>query len=117
MFVVGPTLIRDENSSVLAIAKFLKGEIPGVPRLMSPVVDVRDVALAPLPSHAEGWPPWGADNSVLVESVVEGDRCDNDGGVRSVRLQDLREGIRVLAIQTGLILPIPNQLHTPATGP
>eukprot|EP00350_Pseudokeronopsis_sp_OXSARD2_P010123 CAMPEP_0170554536 /NCGR_PEP_ID=MMETSP0211-20121228/12395_1 /TAXON_ID=311385 /ORGANISM="Pseudokeronopsis sp., Strain OXSARD2" /LENGTH=77 /DNA_ID=CAMNT_0010863675 /DNA_START=487 /DNA_END=720 /DNA_ORIENTATION=- len=45
-FVIGPTLIKDENSSVAAIAKFLRGDVPGVPRLMSPCVDVRDVAMA-----------------------------------------------------------------------
>jgi len=42
-FVIGPTLIKEENSSIAAFAKFLRGEVPGVPRAMFPCVDVRDV--------------------------------------------------------------------------
>lgn len=45
-FIIGPTFISEENSSISAIAKFMRGEFPGVPKLMIPTVDVRDVALA-----------------------------------------------------------------------
>ena len=41
---LGPTLMQISTSSVDGIAKILKGEIPGVPKLMIPSVDVRDVA-------------------------------------------------------------------------
>jgi hypothetical protein len=42
--VIGPTLVKEESSTIAAMAKFLRGEVPGVPRLMTPFVDVRDVA-------------------------------------------------------------------------
>lgn len=43
---IGPTLIRDVGSSVEGFAKLMNGEFPGVPELMIPHVDVRDVAQA-----------------------------------------------------------------------
>lgn len=45
-FIVGPTLINEENSSIAGFAKYMRNEVPGVPKLCFPVVDVRDVALA-----------------------------------------------------------------------
>lgn len=45
-FVIGPTLISEPNSSAAGIAKFMNGGVPGVPKLMTPCVDVRDVAYA-----------------------------------------------------------------------
>ena len=42
--VLGPVLDKDASASVLIIAKLLKGELPGVPRLGYGVVDVRDLA-------------------------------------------------------------------------
>jgi dihydroflavonol-4-reductase len=42
--VLGPVLDKDASASVLIIAKLLKGEIPGLPRLGYGVVDVRDLA-------------------------------------------------------------------------
>jgi hypothetical protein len=45
-FVIGPTIIREDNSSVGGIAKFMNSSLPGVPKLMTPCVDVRDVAYA-----------------------------------------------------------------------
>lgn len=43
-FVLGPALDRDIGTSAAVIQMFLKGKYPGVPRLMIPCVDVRDVA-------------------------------------------------------------------------
>ena len=45
-WVLGPTLINEENSSIAAIAKFMNGKVPGVPNIMLPCVDIRDVAEA-----------------------------------------------------------------------
>ena len=45
-FVIGPTLINERNSSPEIIAKFLRGDVPGIPRMMFAMVDVRDVAMA-----------------------------------------------------------------------
>jgi hypothetical protein len=45
-FIIGPTIISEENSSIAAMAKFLRGKVPGVPKLNTPCVDVRDVAEA-----------------------------------------------------------------------
>lgn len=45
-FVIGPTLIAENNSSVTGILKVMKREIPGVPNMTMPTVDVRDVAEA-----------------------------------------------------------------------
>jgi len=42
--VLGPVLDRDASASVLVVAKLLKGEMPGVPRLAWQIVDVRDIA-------------------------------------------------------------------------
>ena len=43
---IGPTLISQVGSSIEAFTKIMNGEFPGVPRLMFPHVDVRDVAQA-----------------------------------------------------------------------
>ena len=43
---VGPTLVDQKNSSPEAIAKFLRGELPGIIKIMFPLCDVRDVAQA-----------------------------------------------------------------------
>ena len=45
---VGPSLLSSATSSIEAFAKILNGEYPGIPKLMFPHVDVRDVALAHL---------------------------------------------------------------------
>src|SRR3984957_13944722 len=42
--VLGPVLDKDSSASVQLVVKLLKGEIPGLPRLGYPIVDVRDVA-------------------------------------------------------------------------
>jgi dihydroflavonol-4-reductase len=42
--VLGPVLGQDSSASVQVVTKLLKGEIPGIPRLGYPVVDVRDLA-------------------------------------------------------------------------
>jgi dihydroflavonol-4-reductase len=42
--VLGPVLDKDSSASVLIVAKLLRGEIPGLPRLGYPIVDVRDLA-------------------------------------------------------------------------
>jgi nucleoside-diphosphate-sugar epimerase len=42
--ILGPVLDRDASASVQVVAKLLKGEMPGVPRLAWPIVDVRDIA-------------------------------------------------------------------------
>jgi len=42
--VLGPSLIAEKNSSVEAIYRIMSGSIPGVPNIMFPCVDVRDVA-------------------------------------------------------------------------
>jgi len=44
--VLGPSLTRAENASNEIIGKLVRREVPGVPRLQFPVVDVRDVAVA-----------------------------------------------------------------------
>jgi dihydroflavonol-4-reductase len=45
-FVLGPLLDARAGSSALTVARFMKGKVPGCPRLSLPVVDVRDVAIA-----------------------------------------------------------------------
>ncbi len=46
-FVLGPLLDADTRSaSVQSFARFFKGRYPGLPRLLLPIVDVRDVARA-----------------------------------------------------------------------
>jgi dihydroflavonol-4-reductase len=42
--VLGPVLDKDASASVQIVAKLLKGELPGLPRLGYAVVDVRDLA-------------------------------------------------------------------------
>lgn len=44
-FVIGPTLISERNSSPEGIAKIMSRNIPGIPAMSCPSVDVRDVAL------------------------------------------------------------------------
>jgi dihydroflavonol-4-reductase len=45
-FVLGPSLLGIDNASNELVAKFLRREVPGVPRLHLGLVDVRDVATA-----------------------------------------------------------------------
>ena len=45
-FVIGPTLITERNSSPEGIGKIMRRDIPGMPDLIMPTVDVRDVAEA-----------------------------------------------------------------------
>jgi dihydroflavonol-4-reductase len=42
--VLGPVLDKDSSASVQIVAKLLKGELPGLPRIGYAVVDVRDIA-------------------------------------------------------------------------
>ena len=42
--VLGPVLDNDSSASVQIVVKLLKGQIPGLPRLGYPIVDVRDLA-------------------------------------------------------------------------
>jgi dihydroflavonol-4-reductase len=44
--VIGPSLLSNVSSSVEVISKLLNGDYPGIPQLMFPHVDVRDVAQA-----------------------------------------------------------------------
>lgn len=57
-FVLGPSLGGSDNASNELVRKLLDREVPGLPRLMLPVVDVRDVAqahlLAMISPHAAG---------------------------------------------------------------
>ncbi|CDW88524.1 nad-dependent epimerase dehydratase [Stylonychia lemnae] len=46
--VLGPALVQTDFSSGLIIRKIMTGEIPGAPKILMPIVDVRDVALAHL---------------------------------------------------------------------
>ena len=43
-FVTGPTLIHERNSSAEGVAKIMRRDLPGLPALCLPSVDVRDVA-------------------------------------------------------------------------
>lgn len=45
-YVLGPSLLGADNTSNELVRKLLYREVPGVPRLHLPIVDVRDVALA-----------------------------------------------------------------------
>ncbi|TNV77483.1 hypothetical protein FGO68_gene10332 [Halteria grandinella] len=45
-FVIGPTLTSERVSSAEGIAKIMNREIPGIPEMSMPSVDVRDVATA-----------------------------------------------------------------------
>lgn len=42
--VLGPVFDKDASASVELIAKMLRGELPGLPRLSGAIVDVRDIA-------------------------------------------------------------------------
>ena len=44
--VVGPTIIKERNSSNDALARIILGQLPGLPNLLIPTVDVRDIAYA-----------------------------------------------------------------------
>ena len=45
-YVLGPSLLGADNASNELVRKVLRREVPGVPRLYLPIVDVRDVAKA-----------------------------------------------------------------------
>jgi dihydroflavonol-4-reductase len=45
-YVLGPSLLGADNTSNELVRKLLYREVPGVPRLHLPIVDVRDVAVA-----------------------------------------------------------------------
>ncbi|CDW84889.1 nad-dependent epimerase dehydratase [Stylonychia lemnae] len=47
-FIQGPALVQTDFSSGIVVRKIMNGDIPGAPKVMFPVVDVRDVALAHL---------------------------------------------------------------------
>ena len=44
--VIGPTIISERVSTAEGIAKIMSRDIPGIPEMTMPSVDVRDVALA-----------------------------------------------------------------------
>ena len=44
--VLGPTLIPERKSTPEAIRKIMSGKIPGVPKMMLPYVDIRDLGEA-----------------------------------------------------------------------
>lgn len=46
MMIIGATLIAERSSSPEAFAKIMNRDMPGVPEISVPAVDVRDVALA-----------------------------------------------------------------------
>jgi dihydroflavonol-4-reductase len=46
--ILGPSLITGDFSSGQIVIKLLSGKFPGMPKLMMPIVDVRDVAHAHL---------------------------------------------------------------------
>ncbi|HEV8550173.1 MAG TPA: aldehyde reductase [Polyangiaceae bacterium] len=46
VFVLGPSLTGTDNASNEIVGKLVRREMPGIPRLHLPVVDVRDVATA-----------------------------------------------------------------------
>jgi nucleoside-diphosphate-sugar epimerase len=48
VLILGPSIIAGDFSSGQVIKKIMTGEFPGMPKIMMPVVDVRDVALAHL---------------------------------------------------------------------
>lgn len=46
--ILGPSMITGDFSSGLIVRKLMSGKFPGMPKIMFPVVDVRDVAFAHL---------------------------------------------------------------------
>jgi dihydroflavonol-4-reductase len=48
VLILGPSLISGDFSSGQVVMKLLSGKFPGMPRIMMPLVDVRDVAQAHL---------------------------------------------------------------------
>jgi len=53
--IVGPTLTSERVSTPEGIAKIMNRDIPGIPNMTMPTVDVRDVALAHVRAlHTEG---------------------------------------------------------------
>ena len=50
-FIMGPSLLNISSSSISAVCSIMRKEMPGVAKIMFPVVDVRDVAQA----HVEAY--------------------------------------------------------------
>ena len=48
VLILGPSLITGDFSSGQIITKILSGKLPGMPKIMMSIVDVRDVAYAHL---------------------------------------------------------------------
>lgn len=48
VLIMGPSLITGDFSSATLISDILTGKYPGTPKVMMPLVDVRDVAQAHL---------------------------------------------------------------------
>lgn len=69
--VLGPVLDKDASASVEVIAKMLRGELPGLPRLSLAIVDVRDIADLHL--------------RAMIEPTAAGQRYIGAGDVLSVR--------------------------------
>lgn len=43
---IGPTLVTHEFTAAILWEQFLMGKVPGVAKMMAPIVDVRDAAVA-----------------------------------------------------------------------
>jgi len=73
--VQGPVLARDFSASVQLIAKMLRGEMPGLPRLIGAFVDVRDIAdlhlRAMIEPQAAGQRYIGAGEVLSVAKIAE----------------------------------------------
>lgn len=48
VLIMGPALVATDFTSGLIVKKIMGGKYPGMPKLMMPLVDVRDCALAHL---------------------------------------------------------------------
>ena len=48
VLIMGPSIVQTDFSSGLIVKKLILGKYPGVPKIMFPIVDVRECALAHL---------------------------------------------------------------------
>jgi len=44
VLILGPSLVDSDFTSGLIIKKLMSGKVPGIPKIMMPLVDVRDCA-------------------------------------------------------------------------
>lgn len=52
--IYGPLLDEDPGTSALLLLRLMRGEMPGVPRIILPAVDVRDVAAVQIAAMTDG---------------------------------------------------------------